>query len=490
MRNAPCRLFVVLAVTLSACMAHDKSGDRAAAVGDWKAAYTEYRQALADEPNDPKMKEKYERARAEALRASTAAARGCLARRDWGCAVGEADFVLSIEPGNTELSEVRRNAGRELALAEVERARAQVAQGQLRQADATIRNAQRLSNDPKVQQSLSQVSGALVTAAVADADRRRAVRQFPEALAVLQLALPYEPALRDRIEGVKQEQAAFLRAEHDRFMAEGEQLLGRNAWGEAAARFNAAQAAMPDDRARAAEQYARLAMGADAAVERGDWPAATRGYQEMVELRVERNGYAAAQLGRVTVRPWAVRIRSVLVSPLRPDGVPWVGPPRKAVVRIASELARLAGAPPNAPFLMMLNQVPRENQPTVVVEVTAPGAQPLLTAPHRGLYTSLASMVVVGANAFERRRVSFRVLHAEPGGVVEDMGLVEVPIGELVARGRATLQSETVAALELSVEPADGVPLGSFNDLTPVPVAPPPGPGDRQRPPPPPPVRR
>ena len=89
-------------------------------------------QAVADEPNDPKLREKFAQARTQALATSTAAARGCFARRDWGCTVGEADFALSIDPGNVELSGLRRDAGRELALVEAEQARAQVAQGQLR----------------------------------------------------------------------------------------------------------------------------------------------------------------------------------------------------------------------------------------------------------------------------------------------------------------------------------------------------------------------
>jgi hypothetical protein len=479
MRTPHARVLLLLSLALSACAAHDKAGDRAAALGDWKAAYAEYRQALADEPNDPKMKEKYATARSQALAASAASARGCLARHDWGCAVGEADFALSIDPGNTELSDLRREAGRELALVEVEQARSQVAQGQLRQADATIRGAQRHSDDARVRQGLSQVSGQLVVAAVAESDRRRAARQFPEALAALQLALPYEPGLRDRVEVVKREQAAFLRAEHDRLMAEGDQLLTRNAWAEAAARFKAAGAAVPDDRARAGEQYARLAMTADAAVERGDWPAATRGYQEMVDLRVERNGYAAAQLGRVAVRPWAIRLRSVLVSPLRPDGVPWVGPPSRTVVKVANEVVRVGGSGLTVPFLLMLNQVPRENQPNVVIEVTAPGSAPLRTPHHRGLYSTLASSVVVGANGFERRTVRLRVFHAERDGLVEDMGVIEAPIGELIRRGTLVVQAESVPALELSAEPAPGVAPGSVTDLSPAPPPPP----DRARPP-------
>ena len=486
MRIAPPRLLLVLAFALAACMAHDKAGDQAAALGDWKTAYVNYREALADAPTDPKLKEKYERARAEALRASIAAARGCIARQQWACAVNEADFALSIDGGNVELSNIRRDAGREQALGNVEQARGQVAQGQLRQADATLRDAQRLSSDPKVLLAISQVAGGLVTAAIAESDRLRAARQFPEALAVLQLALPYEASLRERIDGVKREQAAFLRAEHDRLMAEGQQLLASNAWSEAASRFQAAQAAVPDERARASERYARLALTAEAAVARSDWPAATRAYQEMVDLRVEQNGYAAAQLGRVTVRPWAIRVRSVLVSPLRPDGVPWVGPPRRAVVQIANEVVRLGGSTLSVPFLLMLNQVPYENQPTVVIEVLAPGGGPLVSQPHRGLYSTMASSVVVGANAFERGRVVFRIFHAEQSGLVETMGVIEAPIGDLITRGSLMLRSESVPALELSAEPAPGVALGSFTDLSPAappprqPTAPAPGP----RPPP------
>ena len=130
---------------------------------------------------------------------------------------------------------------------------------------------------------------------------------------------------------------------------------------------------------------------------------------------------------------------------------------------------------------MLLGQVPRQNQPHVVIEVIAPGGPPLLTEPHRGLYTALASSVVVGSNAFERRRITFRVFHAEPGGLVEDIGVVEVPIGDLITRGSVTLRSDAVAALELSAEPADGVPLGSFSDLTPAapPQAAPPRPPGR-----------
>jgi hypothetical protein len=163
----------------------------------------------------------------------------------------------------------------------------------------------------------------------------------------------------------------------------------------------------------------------------------------------------------------------VLVSPLRPDGVPWVGPPSRTVVKVANEVVRVGGSAVTVPFMLMLNQVPRENQPSVVIEVTAPGGAPLLTPRHRGLYTTLTSSVVVGANALERRRMVFRIFHAEKSGVTEDIGVIEAPLGELISRGKLTLSAESVPALELSAEPAPGVALGRVTDLT-APAPPPP----------------
>jgi hypothetical protein len=129
----------------------------------------------------------------------------------------------------------------------------------------------------------------------------------------------------------------------------------------------------------------------------------------------------------------------------------------------------------------MLNQLPHENQPSVAIEVTAPGGPPLVSQPHRGLYSTLGASVVVGANAFERRKVLFRVFHDERGAPPETMGIIEAPIGELISRGRLVIQSESVPALELTAEPADGVAIGSFSDLSPA-ALPPPGPGPRDRP--------
>jgi hypothetical protein len=121
---------VVLLMCLSACVAHEKNGDRAAAVGDWKTALLAYREALMKEPESPALKEKYEQARREAVVAASQRARTCASAREWPCAVEEADFALSLDASNTELAAFRADAARELALELLQRARVTAGQQQ------------------------------------------------------------------------------------------------------------------------------------------------------------------------------------------------------------------------------------------------------------------------------------------------------------------------------------------------------------------------
>ena len=71
---------------LAACVAHEKVGDRAAALGDWKTAEREYAEAVRKDPEKKDLREKYRVARASALAESTRRAQACAAtppgRRD------------------------------------------------------------------------------------------------------------------------------------------------------------------------------------------------------------------------------------------------------------------------------------------------------------------------------------------------------------------------------------------------------------------------
>src|SRR5512144_1772733 len=117
MRNHLLKAAPLLALSLlAACVAHDKQGDKYAAVGDWKNAYANYRQALADKPQDPVLKQKFEDARSRALADAITAANGCATQRNWECALQESDFVLSVDASRTDIAQVRARAATELAL--------------------------------------------------------------------------------------------------------------------------------------------------------------------------------------------------------------------------------------------------------------------------------------------------------------------------------------------------------------------------------------
>ncbi|HUL59013.1 MAG TPA: hypothetical protein VLU43_07055 [Anaeromyxobacteraceae bacterium] len=480
----PLSAAAVVAVLLSACVAHDKAGDRAAAVGDWKAAYFEYRQAVADKPDDPVLRQKFAEAQKQGMASAGAHAQACQAQGDWTCVLGEADFMLTVNPGDVNAASLRRAAAHSVALQRVQQAREEISRGQLPQAAKTLESATALSAEADVVAAAGGAQRQWVSAAVGQADQLRAQRRYPEALQLLQTATSYDPGVRPRLDAVQREYDAFRRAEHDRLVREADQLLAQNAWPDAAARYAAAQQQLPDERAKAAEAYARLALAGDQAVERGDYRAAARAYGDAAQLRVDPKGYAQAQLALVQIRPYGIHVRKVVVSPTRPDGVPWVGPPDRELRRVARVLEANFGG---TEAQLALSMVPHRNRPTLFVEVILPDGRRLVTAEQRrSLVVQPDATVVLAANGYDRRRIAVRVFHQEPGGVTENIAAFDASVGELVSRQGASLQGPS-ATVELVTEPADGMADGAFANLRAVepPPAPPPG-----RPPAPPPARR
>ena len=66
------------------------------------------------------------------------------------------------------------------------------------------------------------------------------------------------------------------------------------------------------------------------------------------------------------VRPYAVRLRSVLVRATRPDGWPWAGARTRGLDRVVARLASYThgGAPaPAGVALDLARRIPPENQP-------------------------------------------------------------------------------------------------------------------------------
>lgn len=483
------KLAPLLALTLfAACVAHDKQGDKYAAVGDWKNAYANYRQAVADKPGDPVLKQKFEDARARALQDASAAANTCASQAQWDCALQESDFVLSVDPSRSDVASIRQRAATEVALSRLGQVQQEVVAGRLQVAAGLIQQARQLSNDPAVESEARRATQIYSSGVADESDRLRSQRRYPEAMALLQTGANLDPGLRGRLDATSREYESWKAAEHDRFVAEGEGHLSAGRWAEAQQSFKSAQQMRGDERARAMEQYARHMQAGDEAVKRSDWAAAGRAYRDAAALRVDR-GYADELVARVAVKPWAVSLKTVLVTPLRPNRTPWVGAADRRLDRIQDVLADRWREPLAGRVLLAANEAPFANRPELVVEVTLPDGTRLVTKPERAIYATPRAVFVIAANGFDKRKVVFRVFHKLPGGQTEDIGYAEAAVGELVSKRALLLQDRAIGALELTVDPADGSREGSYTGLTPVapPPAPPPPPAPVKTSPPPPP---
>jgi len=480
MRSPALRALAALCLlTLAACAAHEKTADKAAAVGDWKTAYVHYRQALADDEKNPQLKARYEEARQKALAQASGQARACAARQDWGCALDEAQFALSIEPANLELGNLRGEAAHYVALDKVKAAEGELARGNLQGAHALLIEARKTANDGAVDAAADAVERRFVGAAAGEAERLRQARRYPEAISLMTAAVGYDQSLRPQLDRLNREYEGFKASEFLRLSQEGDQLLARGAWTEAQGRYRAALALKPDERVKAAERYCTLVVQGDQAAARGDYPAATSAYRDAAALRVDRTGYADAQLARVAVRPWAVTVRGVLVDPVRPDGTPWIGRPNPDVARAARDLAAGAGRGLDNRLLRLVANVPGQNRPRLTVEAVLPDGRRLTSAVREGPYFNLDASVVVLANGFDKRRLTLRVMHQPPGGAPEKVGEITVPVGELVGRPNGSVSAPPILAMELQVDPADGAQEGAGRGFSPL--------ADGPRPPPPPP---
>lgn len=469
-------LLVFALTLLASCVAHDKAGDKYAAAGDWKNAYAEFRQAAADKPQDPVLKQKFEDARTRALNDASTQANSCAAARQWDCTLQEADFVVSVDPSRTDIATLRRRAATEVALSRLADVQGQVVAGRLQAAAGLIQQARQLSDDPAVETAARNATQVYSGGVAAESDRMRSQRRYPEALALLQTGMQLDPSLRGRADDTAREYDGWKTAEHDRFLADGEGHLAAGRWAEAQRSFQSAQQMRADDRARALEQYSREMLAGDEEVKRSDWNGATRAYRAAAALRVDR-GYADELAEKVTVKPWSINIRTVVVTPLRPNRQPWVGQPDRRLDRIQNILADRWTDPLAGKVLLALNEAPSANRPDLVVEVTLPDGTRLVTRTERAIYATPRAVFVVAANGFDMGKVTFRVFHKLPGGQTEDIGYADAKLSELVSKRTLILQDRAIGAIELTIDPADGSRPGTYTGLTlvsPPPTAPPP----------------
>jgi tetratricopeptide (TPR) repeat protein len=468
------RLVPFVLIALAACAAHEKAGDRAAAVGDWKTAEAHYAEAVRKDPAKKELQDKYRQARGAALDDATRKARACAGAADWECALGEADYALRLDAGNAELAALRRDAGRGAGYLRLRRAEDAAARRDLAAALGLVEGAREATDDAGVATEARRVAPPIVRAAVDEAERFRRAAQFPQAIDLLARAARVDPGVGPRLEAARAEHERWKDMEAERLAGQGDALLAERRYADAQVSYEAALKVRPQGRAAPLARYAALLAAGDAAVGRRDFAAAERAFGEASALGVDHErGLAVAELDRVRVRPYAIRLRSVLVRPTRPDGYPWSGSRGRDLERVVNRLGDLARGAAPTPVGMVLDlarRVPPQNQPTLVLAIALPDGRAVQTAPRRGVYARLDGSFVITANAYDDRAISIRVVHDEGSGRPMDVGMVSFRIADLVASGELGLADASVTELRVEADP-DDLPEGTVAGLAPIPDA-------------------
>lgn len=443
-------LLVPLAL-LVACAGHEKAGDRAAAVGDWKGAERAYAEALRKDPNDPAKRAKYQSARQQALQAAVAHAHACRVSQDWECVLAESDYALRLEPGSAEIAATRADAARNAGFLRLRRSQEALSRRDHRAAFDLFTQGRDVSNDPGVHAEAARLAPTLVRGAVDEAERQRAAQQYPGAIELLGLAASLDGSVRPRLDQVRGEYDRWLDQQYELEARQGDGLLRERRFVEAQARYEAAQRWKKGGRAEPLGRYARGLAQGEQAVARRDWPRATAAYEEAVRTGMDSNGYAAAELERVRIRPYAIRVRSVLVKPVRPNGAPWAGGRTGGFDRVVGLLAAAAfdrTGRGGRSALDVYDALPHENRPNVYASLVLPDGREFTTAPQKAIRVRLESLVVVNTNAYDDRPVSLRVFHADPRGSVEigavTFRLMDALAGEIELADRSIVELRVV----------------------------------------------
>ena len=442
-----------LLALLTGCAAHEKNGDRAASVGDWKTAYFQYREATSRDPDDEEIRTKFRRSRREALADASRKATACAATQQWACAVGEADFSLEVQPGDTQMARFRQSSAHSLAEQRVEEARAHALARDFAAAFTALDEAARYGSPGLSSGALAAARLEVAALADTEAERFRQQRAFPEALALLTQAAAVDPTRAAHLDSVRAEHEQFLDAEHARLASEADVALSRRDWARAHELYAAAAAMRPQGRAAPLAAYAGHVQQAELALAAQDFLQSADAYRRAVATGEDPGHYAQDRLAAVELRPYTVRVRSVLALPAG-GFVPELGQGGRGNARTRAML------------IAMADRVPLAERPDLAVIVLLPDGPRLATPTRKALYTPLESRFSLYSNQFEERTLSFRVVDRRAGGDV-DLGLVEVPLRALLQGRTQFYEGGAVASLELQADPWVGGDAAAVVDMTP-----------------------
>jgi tetratricopeptide (TPR) repeat protein len=435
------RLALLLTLTFTftvACAGAEKIGDRAAATGDWRTAERQYAAAVQKDPQSPELRAKWQQARAEALAGAFRKAQGCGAAQDWECAYAESSYAMSLDDARADVVAFQRDAALQAAHLRVRRAAEATERADFRNAYAFLASAQQVSADPGVAARARAVEPRLVRGSVAEAERLRASRDYPAALELLGLAAGLDGTVRPRLAAVRAENEAWLDAEHARLVADGDALVDAGRFADAQAAYTGALRFRKLPRTEALASWAAGLAAGDAATQARDWPRAEHAFADAARLGVDRNGVAATMLERVRVRPYVVAVRGLRVRPTWGD-----------VKRLFTSRLR--------------------DQPHLGLEIDLPDGRRIATGTRRTLDLVLDARFVVESNHYDDRPVTFRAIH-DDGRRRHELGVVTIPLADLVARPDAAFRDDVIAELRVRADATDQ-PEGAFSGAAPVPDA-------------------
>lgn len=435
------------------CVAHEKNGDAAAAIGDWRTALAEYREALQKEPDSPVLREKYQRARDEAIAGGLRKGRACSASEDWSCALKQADYVLRIDDGNAEATMLRADATKGLARKWIAMSRSETARREFRAAWADLQRAQEASSDADLAAEFRAATAELAAASADEGERLLLTRSYADAVALFEIAAQLDPAKVPRLEVARAEYERFRQEEYDRLAMRGDAAMQARRWSEAAEEYRSALEMKPGGRAEPLLGYCRSMGQAESAIAARNFSTATGALRSALQTGQDR-GDAAQMLDAVEVRAYAVRVRSLMVKPERPGGGPWVGKPSPLFGKLV-ELAAHAVVPGAGGVIAgkLASQMAMEapaNMPTMTIDVTTPDGRRLATAPKRALYSTYESRFVIASNHFDDRRLTFRVV-----GEGVDAGAIDIRLSDLVSGKPVPNADGSIIALDVAAERAD-----------------------------------
>ncbi len=155
-------------------------------------------------------------------------------------------------------------------------------------------------------------------------------------------------------------------------------------------------------------------VGATSAIDARNFAAAEGMLREAISTGEDR-GQAVSLLERVQVKPYTVAVRSVLVQPARLDGNAWVGRTSPLFFGISQSIGVMIqrGNMDRATAVSMT--LPYENRPDLKIEAVMPDGARLVTPVQNGVYARFSGEFVIATNAFDDRRVAFRVLQGADG---------------------------------------------------------------------------